>query len=273
MTTLDLAPRPEPAPARAPWWRVLGGAVVGVVLVVALEAAALLAPAPIGLGIVVATVTAAAIALRTRRAEPLRALLRLDGALPAPARLVPGALLVALFVLSALLLLREAAKTIDLPLLTQILGDRSAMNRLRLVSVIVVLGPLGEELALRGWLQRHLELRWGAMAAVPLTGLAFGLLHGVDARIAYFVTLGVMFGAAAIAFRSLWAPIALHMTVNAMGALPLLLGTPTAPPAEALLRAPSSWWGVAGVACVLLLFPVWLGRVRAGRPVPGPGMA
>jgi membrane protease YdiL (CAAX protease family) len=148
-------------------------------------------------------------------------------------------------------------------MLSQILGDRSLVNRLRLVGVIVLLGPIGEELVLRGWLQSQLERRWSPLVAVLVTALVFGVMHGVDVRLGYFVTLGAMFGTAAIAFRSLWAAIILHMSVNAMGAIPLLLGTGTTPPAELAAKAPSPWWGVAGVAIVLVAYPQWIRRVAA----------
>ena len=136
----------------------------------------------------------------------------------------------ALVVLSSAIILGDRLKdSIDIPeMLRAILDDRSLMNRLRLVSVIVLLGPIGEELALRGWLQGQLERRWSVWAAVLTAGVVFAVMHGVDARLFYFVILGVMFGAAVVAFRSLWAGIALHMTVNAMVVIPMLLGKPPA---------------------------------------------
>jgi membrane protease YdiL (CAAX protease family) len=176
---------------------------------------------------------------------------------------------------SAVILGDQLEQNINVPeMLRSILDDRSTMNRLRLVSVIVLLGPIGEELALRGWLQGQLERHWRVPAAVLTAGVAFAVMHGVDARLFYFVILGVMFGAAVVAFDSLWAGIALHMTVNGMVVLPMFLAEP--PPSLAPSATPpvTPWLGFLGLGLAILLYGRWLrAAVRRRRKVVAPSVA
>ena len=188
----------------------------------------------------------------------------------APGEFVSGAALVALVVLSSAIILgdrlRDGANVPEM--LRDILDDRSLMNRLRLVGVIVLLGPVGEELALRGWLQGQLERRWSVTAAVVTAGVVFAVMHGVDARIFYFVILGIMFGAAVVAFRSLWASIALHMTVNGMVVVPLLLADGSAVVTRDQVHT-SPWLGGLGLLLAVPLYRRWLRAGARRRAIEG----
>lgn len=250
-------------PARRSWGVVVGVTLVGTIGVILLEGLAFLTPPTIGLGVSVTVLSMLALWLASPRRAAQRVALRLAGPGLQATEYVAGACVVALVVLSSAIILGDRLKdSIDIPeMLRAILDDRSLMNRLRLVSVIVLLGPIGEELALRGWLQGQLERRWSVWAAVLTAGVVFAVMHGVDARLFYFVILGVMFGAAVVAFRSLWAGIALHMTVNAMVVIPMLLGKPPVALAPEAQTAASPWLGVVGLFIAVLLYGRWL---RAG---------
>jgi len=259
-----------PAAARS-WGAVVGLTVAATLGVILLEGLAFLTPATVGLGVSVTALSGLALWLGSSRSQRQRATLRLDRGGPSAREYLTGACLVALVVLSSAAILGDRLKdTTSVPeMLRAILDDQSLMNRLRLVGVIVLVGPIGEELALRGWLQGQLERRWSVTAAVLTAGVVFAVMHGLDARLFYFVTLGVMFGAAVVAFRSVWASIALHMTVNGMVVVPLFLGK--APEGLAPVDPPhvAPWLGAVGLLVVVPLYVRWL-RAAARRRAPAP---
>ena len=160
-----------PAAPRS-WGAVVGLTIATTLGVILLEGLAFLTPPTVGLGVSVTALSLLALWLGSARAGRQRAALRLDGPGLAPGEFVSGAALVALVVLSSAIILgdrlRDGANVPEM--LRDILDDRSLMNRLRLVGVIVLLGPVGEELALRGWLQGQLERRWSVTAAVVTAG-------------------------------------------------------------------------------------------------------
>lgn len=261
----------SPAPRR--WGVVVGLTVLATVGVILLEGLAFLTPPTIGLGVSVTVLSLMALWLASPRRQAERVALRLTGPGLQPGEYIAGACVVGLVVLSSAIILGDRLKdNIDVPeMLRAILDDHSLMNRLRLVGVIVLLGPIGEELALRGWLQGQLERRWNVTASVLTAGVVFAVMHGVDARLFYFIILGVMFGAAVVAFRTLWASIALHMTVNAMVVIPMFLGEPPKALAPESRPEASPWIGVAGLLVAVLLYGRWLragARRRAAPPSP-----
>lgn len=263
------------APRR--WSVVVGLAVAATVGVILLEGLAFLTPPTVGLGVSVTVLSLLALWLSSPRRHAARVALRLSGPGLRLGEYMAGACLVGLVVLSSAVILGDQLKqNISVPeMLRSILDDESPMNRLRLVSVIVLLGPIGEELALRGWLQGQLERRWRVPLAVLAAGVAFAVMHGIDARLFYFVILGVMFGAAVVAFDTLWAGIALHMTVNAMVVIPMFLGEP--PPELVPSSTPSSvspWLGFLGLFIAILLYGSWLrAAIRRRRTVDAPRVA
>ncbi len=86
------------------------------------------------------------------------------------------------------------------------------------VAVLAVgLAPLVEELFFRGMLQGTIERRWGVPVAVAMAALAFALAHlgGYPPQVApLYVFLGLAFGVAVVAARSIWAGVALHAANN-----------------------------------------------------------
>lgn len=95
---------------------------------------------------------------------------------------------------------------------------------------LVIIAPVAEEVLFRGYLFGQLR-RWLPMwGAIVLTSLLFGFVHGAwNVGIDTFA-LSVMLCVLRVTTGSLWAPILLHMTKNAIAFYllfinPVLLGT------------------------------------------------
>lgn len=84
------------------------------------------------------------------------------------------------------------------------------------VLVVGLLGPVLEEVALRGVLLGALERRVGAVAAVALTAVAFSLLHVSAWSFVPLTALGLALGWLAVRSRSLWPAVILHVAYNAL---------------------------------------------------------
>jgi membrane protease YdiL (CAAX protease family) len=93
---------------------------------------------------------------------------------------------------------------------------------------VAVYGPLVEEFAFRGHAQDTLEEAWGPVPAIVVTALLFSMMHFSVWALPYHFFTGLLFGAAAWAARSVWAPVALHAATNGANQL-LELGTGRAP--------------------------------------------
>ena len=86
-------------------------------------------------------------------------------------------------------------------------------------AILVVLpAAVHEELLFRGWAFQKLA-RWSAPLTVVGGALLFGILHGANPAVGWLglvniMVAGVMLSLAFLAFRNLWAPIALHYSWN-----------------------------------------------------------
>lgn len=85
---------------------------------------------------------------------------------------------------------------------------------------IVLPAALHEELLFRGWAFQKLA-RWSAPLAVAAGALLFGILHAANPAVGWLglvnlIVAGVMLSLAFLAFRNLWAPIALHYSWNVL---------------------------------------------------------
>lgn len=126
-----------------------------------------------------------------------------------------------------------------------------------LIGSLVLAPALGEELMCRGLVQRGLELRWGAPAAILLSGCFFGALHLEPIHGTVAALLGLYLGSVAWLAASIRASIACHLVNNGVAVLTVLLSP--VPASSPLLLA-------AGAALALLAL-VWVGW-RAGMPEP-----
>jgi membrane protease YdiL (CAAX protease family) len=91
-------------------------------------------------------------------------------------------------------------------------GGRTGQYAANLVA-FGALGPIVEELLFRG-AGFTLLARWGAWTAIAVTGIAFGLWHGIPAALPVLVLFGL--GLAYLRSRtdSLYPGVLLHMTFN-----------------------------------------------------------
>jgi membrane protease YdiL (CAAX protease family) len=71
-----------------------------------------------------------------------------------------------------------------------------------------------EELLFRGYLQRQVERRWGAVASAVLVGLVFGLYHLRPSQALPLGLLGVYLGWAVWATGSVWTGVVIHLLHN-----------------------------------------------------------
>ncbi|KQB84592.1 CPBP family intramembrane glutamic endopeptidase [Corynebacterium oculi] len=90
-----------------------------------------------------------------------------------------------------------------------------------LTGLLLGLGAaFGEEVAIRGILLRLLDARFGPVAAVTLTSLAFGALHLANPHatllgaLGFAMQAGVLFGLAYLLTRRLWFAIGMHAAIN-----------------------------------------------------------
>ncbi len=127
-----------------------------------------------------------------------------------------GALAVVLLWLSQRLGLFEVS-----PMLEELLErPRDSWSAVLTVASAVVLAPIAEELLFRGLLLPHLTRSFSAWTSIYVGALLFGLLH-VSHGVMFLgpLVLGAILGWARLRSRGLAAPIALHMTFNALATL------------------------------------------------------
>ena len=153
---------------------------------------------------------------------------------------------------------------------------------------MLVPAALSEELTFRGYPFVVLRERFGAVAAVAVTSVAFALLHlanpGAGVRTLSLVALaGVWLGVVRVVTGSLWASFAAHLAWNAVMAIGLHMpvsGMPFATPGYRIVDTGPAWatggaWGPEGglvaalgmlvVTAILLSRPE--GRASFARPV------
>ena len=82
--------------------------------------------------------------------------------------------------------------------------------------VIVIFGPIVEELLVRGVILNRLAVKWGLTVSIILSSLLFGILH-LD-LIGSFI-FGLMMAVIYVKTKTLWAPILCHILNNFIGVL------------------------------------------------------
>jgi uncharacterized protein len=115
-------------------------------------------------------------------------------------------------------LLGSALRTpeINLPF-EQMLGSRATIVLLGIL--VVILGPVSEELAFRGFLMPLLIRSLGAAAGIVLTGIIFGSVHGYEYKWSWQYMLlismvGCVFGWAKYKTQSTMTSAFMHATFN-----------------------------------------------------------
>jgi len=121
------------------------------------------------------------------------------------------------------------------------------------VLLAVAVAPLLEEFGFRGWVQRPVERRLGAQAAITLSALLFALAHADMDYLPVRLAGGLVLGHAVYATRSIWTGVALHLAWNA-GALGFGAVVPDFDPTG----KGWAWAGpAAGIALASLLWCAW----------------
>ena len=117
----------------------------------------------------------------------------------------------------------------------------------------VAVAPLLEEFGFRGWIQRPIERRLGAQAAIAGTAMLFAVAHFQADYLPVRLAGGLVLGHAVYATRSVWTGVALHVAWHA-GGLAIGAAFPDFDPTG------KGWaWAApaAGVALVSLLWCAW----------------
>ncbi|WP_161958773.1 CPBP family intramembrane glutamic endopeptidase [Ferruginivarius sediminum] len=84
------------------------------------------------------------------------------------------------------------------------------------LAVAGLLAPLVEEIVFRGLLYRWIRERYGFVVGVIGSALAFSLLHGIAGLIPAIALLGAILAWTYERAQSIWAPVILHGTYNAV---------------------------------------------------------
>lgn len=132
-------------------------------------------------------------------------------------------------------------------------------GELALALAVFALASAGaEELFFRGLLQRGLERRLGAAAAIALAAVAFGAAHGDPVHGAAAVPLGIYLGALAWLDGSIRPALAAHALNNAVAVLEAGLG----------VRVPAGGAALAtiGVGLAVAAAALWRARGVARGP-------
>lgn len=139
------------------------------------------------------------------------------------------------------------------------------LERVLLAAAAVLLAPVCEEIAFRGYVQTAIALRRGAAAAIAGSALLFAVMHLDPVRFPALVVLGLVFGFLAWRAGSIWPAVAAHAANNGVTAvLVLTLGVPDAAEAPPLAAIGFSLaLGAAGLALLL-------GAYAAATPRPPP---
>jgi membrane protease YdiL (CAAX protease family) len=144
--------------------------------------------------------------------------------------------------------------------------------------LVVGVAPLLEEFAFRGWVQRPVERRLGASAAITLSAVLFAIAHFQADYFPVRLAAGLVLGHAVYATRSIWTGVALHGAWNAavmgFGAAfpdfdPTGKGWAWAAPAAGVALVSLVWcaWGVRQLQDAAAAPPRGARGAAAGQPV------
>ncbi|HXV33163.1 MAG TPA: type II CAAX endopeptidase family protein [Gaiellaceae bacterium] len=99
------------------------------------------------------------------------------------------------------------------------------------VAVLVLLGPFAEELFFRGLGVRVLA-QFGGLLAILVTGVIFGLVHGLLGALPPLVLFGIGLAWVRLRSASVWPPFIAHAVYNGLGILVLAISWAVETPAS-----------------------------------------
>lgn len=85
--------------------------------------------------------------------------------------------------------------------------------------IIVILGPILEEMLFRGIIFGYLKKNFNIIAAVIVQALVFGVVHGNIVQGVYAFISGILLAIVYLHYESIFACIIVHMTINLLGTL------------------------------------------------------
>jgi membrane protease YdiL (CAAX protease family) len=103
--------------------------------------------------------------------------------------------------------------------LQNMLEAHSLGSGVLVVTCLVALVPLIEELLFRGLFLFGLERRYGSGFALILSACFFGIVHMGAVPAVYASVAGLLLGGLALTTRSIWPGIAVHAAINAVPVL------------------------------------------------------
>lgn len=107
----------------------------------------------------------------------------------------------------------------DLGAEAQKLADKaqgSSLGVVLLVLIVVIGAPIAEEIFFRGLVLRAIEKRFGLVAAIAGSSVAFGLTHFQALQFPALTVVGLIFALLAVRFERLGPAILAHMAFNAV---------------------------------------------------------
>lgn len=145
----------------------------------------------------------------------------------------------------------------------------SPSGRLTLAIMAVGIAPILEEFVFRGLIQRSLERRWGPVGGIAGAAALFAAMHVLPWIFPLHFFLGLAFGFAVYASRSIWTGVVLHAANNTVALVGMLLADASPDRVPTLWEGglDPGWW--ASLALLLLAGALagWTGRRlwEAGR--------
>ena len=147
----------------------------------------------------------------------------------------------------------------------------SAAGRLTLALMAVGVAPVLEEFVFRGLIQRGLERRWGVAGGILGAAALFAAMHALPWVFPLHLFLGLAFGFAVYASRSIWTGVLLHAANNTVALFGMLLGGEPPSPTPTLWEAglDARWWSALALLALAAGLAAWTGRRlwEAGRDV------
>jgi membrane protease YdiL (CAAX protease family) len=122
-------------------------------------------------------------------------------------------------------ILLKINSTTDVQEVVQIFENSSSVaRRIPIIMLAVVIAPVAEELAFRGYLYAVIKRYCGAVPALILSGILFALIHLNLASFFPLLALALVFALAYELSGSLLVPMTMHALFNALSLILIMLG-------------------------------------------------
>lgn len=120
---------------------------------------------------------------------------------------------------------------------------------------IAVSAGIAEEVLFRGFMLNGLERNWRPVTAVAISGVVFGLAHGIPWNIPYAILFGLVAGYLFLRTNSLYTTISFHIASNAVAEL---LGFSKSFSGASI--SPTTWIVVTITSVLLTIFMLFASR-------------